>query len=48
MLRRLAGWAGWYAASLREETVELRAGLEARVVQPLQAAIRAALGRARG
>jgi hypothetical protein len=48
VLRRLAGWAGWYAASLREETVELRAGLEARVVQPLQAAIRAALGRARG
>jgi hypothetical protein len=48
VLTRLAGWAGWYADILREETTELRAGLRSRVVRPVRVAIRSALGRARG
>ena len=48
VLTRLAGWAGWYADILRDESAELRAGLHTRVVQPVRSAIQSALGRARG
>ena len=48
VLTRLADWASWYAAIVREGTADLRASLRRRLLQPVRQAIRAAFDRARG